>query len=63
MAFAPEDSPDPDYKGPGVIRQTDASNDVCASSSMQLVWGPGAGVVAAGRLCPRHKKTGVASIP
>jgi len=30
---------------------------------MRLVWGPGAGVVAAGRLCPRHKRAGVASIP
>jgi len=29
----------------------------------QLVWGPGAGAEAAGRLCPCQKRTGVASIP
>jgi len=29
----------------------------------RLVWGPGAGVEAAGRLCPRHKRAGVASRP
>jgi len=42
---------------------TDASKDNCASSSMPLVWGPGAGVEAAGRLCLGQNKTGVASIP
>jgi hypothetical protein len=31
--------------------------------STQQVWGPGAGVEAAGRLCPRHKRAGVASRP
>jgi len=44
--------------------KTEASTDVCVSSFVaSYVWEPGAGVVAAGRLCPRLKKTGVASRP
>jgi len=31
------------------------------SASPRLVWGPGAGAVAAGRLYPRRKRTGVAA--
>jgi len=36
---------------------------VRASGRALLVWGPGAGVEAAGRLCSSHNRTGVASIP
>jgi len=43
--------------------ETDASREVCESSSTPLVWGPGAGAEAAGRLCLGHNKTGVASTP
>jgi len=54
MAFAPEDSPDPDEKGPGAIRQ-DRSEQRCprerldASSYEDPVlewWRPGGSVLA-----------------
>jgi hypothetical protein len=53
-----------DGKGPGAIRIRPTLAEMLEkSSSKRLVWGPGAGVVAAGRLCPRRKRTGVASRP
>jgi hypothetical protein len=51
-----QDGPACDRKGPGAIRIRPTSAEMLEkSSSMRLVWGPGAGVEAAGRLCPRRK--------
>jgi len=51
-----------DWKGPRAIWQADASAGLRKQPAL-LVWGPGAGVEAAGRLWSGHNRPGVASIP
>jgi hypothetical protein len=61
--LAPQKSPLPvSEKAP---EQSGSANVVKGRASVpsRLVWGPGAGVEAAGRLCLGHNLTGVASIP